>query len=89
MTTSGFAAITARRSAVGVEGVGHHTARAERLDRGDFPGRPRGAGDGMAGVTQQLEQRLPDHAGRAGNEDIHDRSTLRCHCTAAWTCAVS
>ena len=39
--------------------------------------RPRGAGDRMAGVTQQLEQRLPDHAGRAGDEDIHRSRSLR------------
>ena len=55
----------------GVERIRHHAARAERLDRSDFFRRPRGAGDAVAGVMQELEQRLPDHAGRAGHEDIH------------------
>jgi hypothetical protein len=69
----------------GVERIHHHAPRAERLDRSDFFRRPRGAGDGVAGITQELEQRLPDHPGRAGNEDIHARKAPRLHATAAWT----
>jgi hypothetical protein len=73
----------------GIERIRDHAARSERLDRSDLFGRPRGPGDGVAGLAQEPEQRLPDHAGRAGDKDIHACKALRCHATAAWTCAVS
>ena len=89
MTTSGFAAITARRNA-SASNASATTPRAPSASiAAIFSGRPRGAGDGVAGGMQELEQRLPDHAGRAGDEDIHDRRTPSLSLHRGVTCAVS
>jgi hypothetical protein len=47
----------------------------DRLIERSLPADRVGAGDGVAGITQEPEQRLTDHTGRTGDEKYHARES--------------